>query len=651
MIISHNMMALNAMRQYNIVTDGKKKNTEKLSSGYKINRAADDAAGLAISEKMRRQVRGLTQASQNVQEGIGFVQTADGALDEIDDMLQRINELSVKAATETLSDDDREKIDSEVQHIKAEMNRVFADTTFNDRKIWDTNTQDKKVIDYEKTQALTVTRSREYFDINDENSGTIPKNGYITVAADSSGIGFKWTGYNNVDYTTPKMSWDDFEAKNYRLKASDLYNGDAKYYKADGVTPLIDFTYRVNPIEEATSTDIANAINGLDITVSSSSPIRARFENSSGDAVSTPYVSSVSASINYSAAYNSQIKGGTDGYSFDKGVDSMIEPSSPTGNMTEIPVYSDVAAAKSDTTGFTFEFQMPGIGTVTAKLNDVTYRSADRSDGAKGIWWRTYTNSNGTTSTLGYSYSASADLSGLMKMLTTEDGTPGLLTPANGGNSEAGGSASLLFSLRGGGSSLGSITMSVNIGTDDTPETVLDRIKATFNSSTVLDLFTTDADERGSMSGNTYPAKERTYKIDTPVYQATNSLQIQAGSEAGQYIKIYYDALSTRFLKMNNTKVDTAENAANAIDEVKYAMQVVNEQRADFGAFQNRLEHTRDNLDNVVENTAAAESQIRDTDMAKAMVKQSLMNILEQAGASMLAQANQSQQGVLSLLG
>jgi len=303
MIISHNMMAMNAMRQFNIVTDRKQKNTEKLSSGYRINRAADDAAGLAISEKMRRQIRGLTQASSNVQEGIGFVQVADGALDEIDDMLQRINELAVKAANDTLSDKDREYVDSEVQQIKDEMDRVFENTTFNDRLIWDPEAPDKKVVDYEKTQALTVYRTTEYFDIDNENSGTIPKNGYITVVADSTGVGFSWTGYNNVSYSTAKMSWADFEAQNYTVKGSDLYNGDSKYYKSDGATPLIDFTYRINPIEDATYTDIQSAINGTLISVSSSSPIHARFEDSSGNEVASSGVSVSRASINYSEAY------------------------------------------------------------------------------------------------------------------------------------------------------------------------------------------------------------------------------------------------------------------------------------------------------------------------------------------------------------
>jgi flagellin len=111
------------------------KSTEKLSSGYKVNRAADDASGLAISEKMRRQVRGLTQASANAQDGISMVQTAEGALNEVHDMLQRINELSVKGENGTLTDDDRNYVNMEVKQLMSEIDRVASTTTFNEKNL------------------------------------------------------------------------------------------------------------------------------------------------------------------------------------------------------------------------------------------------------------------------------------------------------------------------------------------------------------------------------------------------------------------------------------------------------------------------------------------------------------------------------------
>ena len=137
MVVQHNLTAMNSNRMLNLTTKTQSKSTEKLSSGYKINRAADDAAGLAISEKMRRQIRGLTQASANAQDGISCVQTAEGALNEVHDMLQRMNELAVKAANGTNQSEDLSYINLEVSQLKQEINRVSQTTTFNERMLLD----------------------------------------------------------------------------------------------------------------------------------------------------------------------------------------------------------------------------------------------------------------------------------------------------------------------------------------------------------------------------------------------------------------------------------------------------------------------------------------------------------------------------------
>ena len=137
MVVKHNITAMNSNRMLGLTTSAQAKSTEKLSSGYKINRAADDAAGLAISEKMRRQVRGLTQASANAQDGISCVQTAEGALNEVHDMLQRINELAVKGENGTLTSTDRSYISMEVQQLMSEIDRVASTTTFNEQSLLD----------------------------------------------------------------------------------------------------------------------------------------------------------------------------------------------------------------------------------------------------------------------------------------------------------------------------------------------------------------------------------------------------------------------------------------------------------------------------------------------------------------------------------
>ena len=139
MVVQHNLRAMNSNRMLGLTSRSQSKSTEKLSSGYKINRAADDAAGLAISEKMRRQIRGLTQASVNAQDGISCVQTAEGALNEVHDMLQRMNELAVKAANGTEQSEDRSYIQKEVDNLISEIDRVAATTTFNERMLLDGN--------------------------------------------------------------------------------------------------------------------------------------------------------------------------------------------------------------------------------------------------------------------------------------------------------------------------------------------------------------------------------------------------------------------------------------------------------------------------------------------------------------------------------
>ena len=157
MVVQHNLTAMNSNRMLGITTSQQAKSTEKLSSGYKINRAADDAAGLAISEKMRRQIRGLTQASANAQDGISCVQTAEGALAEVHDMLQRMNELAVKAANGTQTSTDRSYINQEVQALVSEIDRVASTTTFNEQALLDGSFSNKGLqVGAEANQLITI---------------------------------------------------------------------------------------------------------------------------------------------------------------------------------------------------------------------------------------------------------------------------------------------------------------------------------------------------------------------------------------------------------------------------------------------------------------------------------------------------------------
>ena len=156
MIVKHNLQAMNSNRMLAVNSSTLSKSTEKLSSGYKINRAADDAAGLSISEKMRRQVRGLTQASANAQDGVSMVQTAEGALNEVHDMLQRLNELAVKANNGTLQSEDVVYIDDEVKQLVSEIDRTANDTKFNKKDLLTSDTTYTLQVGAESGQTITL---------------------------------------------------------------------------------------------------------------------------------------------------------------------------------------------------------------------------------------------------------------------------------------------------------------------------------------------------------------------------------------------------------------------------------------------------------------------------------------------------------------
>ena len=421
MVVQHNLTAMNSNRMLGITTKTQAKATEKLSSGYKINRAADDAAGLSISEKMRKQIRGLTQASANAQDGISAVQTAEGALTEVHDMLQRMNELAVKAANGTNSEDDRDYIQAEVNQLVTEIDRVSTTTKFN-----------------------------ESYLLKGTNGTEVGKLSYVDAAAALV------AGTANANIT------------------------DAKFQAGQG-----------------------------SITIT-------------GDAQDTSHVDATGATSSYKTS-SIAINGKTYTYVTDykKGTD---------------------ADAKS--------------------LDDIVKEL------------------NGTTNTF-----AATDLTKLGNLIKKNN----------------------MADLK---------EASVNINSDN-------KLEVTFSAFADLN--------KG---------------LDV-------SLHVGADSTKDNKIALTIENLSARGLGVNGLEVNgkSFENATAAIDVIKAAIQKVSEQRSALGAVQNRLEHTINNLDNVVENTQSAESAIRDTDMAKQMVTYSNNNILAQAGQAMLAQSNQSNQGVLSLLG
>jgi len=451
MVVQHNMQAMNSNRMLGVTTSAQGKSTEKLSSGYRINRAADDAAGLAISEKMRKQINGLDRASTNAQDGVSSVQTAEGAMNEVHSMIQRMNELAVQAANGTNSDSDRQAIQNEITQLTTEIDRVAETTKFN-----------------------------ETFLLKGDPTGA-KKN--ISLIGHDAGLAGKMA------------------------QAKDAATGEK-----------INGQYKLT-VDELHTNDTVN-IGGLKYTIVDGTTIASDYDNKK---------------ITADEAYG----------------------------LMQIELY---------------KANMVGIAelkpSAQAQLKEPITAAGDIG-----------TNLAVFTTTTNYNRFDNQTVSGL-----AAGGTPAANTVAQ-------------------------VTMGTGV--------------------------------------------PRVYTINTGSVETAKplSFNLHVGADAALSNKIVVDieTFNSTYLGINKLDVvgkdgDNGITATYAIDAIADALQKVSDQRSFLGAVQNRLEHSIANLDNVVENTTAAESRIRDTDMAEEMVQYSKNNILAQAGQSMLAQANQSTQGVMSLL-
>ncbi len=664
MVIKNNLGAMNAGRHMGIVASGRAKSTEKLSSGYQINRAADNAAGLAISEKMRKQVRGLDRAARNIEDGIGYVQVADGALSEVHDMLQRVNELAVQAANGTNSPSDREHINREVQQIKSEMERIFVTTSFNERKIWE-DTEHPVINVMGDLMVQSATPSTPYLSqgITNDNYDKISMNNY-SIKLDDDGMVLSWKGYNGTDYQTSLIGWDKFNAQNnWSFQIADYFRPEDKDLFDSAGSPVFDFPVSFSVSSDSQKPDIIKALDGTHIYSYPSTSMTPSFEEpNQGGAM---YMSG--ASLVYTAAYASRTNATNNTpFDFDNGSDGYIEPSSRNGNLIAGPSATTVADARNDTRPWVFEFEMDGIGTVTGTSTQISYSApSDREDDDYGHWWEWIHWSDGSSTKSTITHTTSGDLKGLMGALTGKksSGAPGLLTSANGGDCDNGGTIQIAFDLRaqndytyGNGQTsdyVGMFWMSIDVRPGDTETTIFNKVQDALNNRTVVDLQTNNA--QNSYFYNQHynykdsPIKVKRYLIDYDYDDI--DLSIHSGANVIDKIPMKYECLRLATLGMTDTNVLTEEEAGKTLDTLTGALRIVSHQRSVFGAYQNRLEHAFAVDKNASENTQSAESQIRDTDMAKEMIQYSNFNILEQSGTAMLAQANQSNNLALSLLG
>ena len=592
MVVQHNLRAMNSNRMLGLTASAQAKSAEKLSSGYKINRAADDAAGLSISEKMRKQIRGLSQASLNASDGISAVQTAEGALNEVQDMLQRMNELAVKAANGTMSEDDRGYIQDEIDQLITEIDRVSETTKFNETYLLKGSKEEIKGAEVSGVVGGGITSGKMVEATIVESRGNI---------------------YQNQISSTGNLAVGTADQATFKFKDADGYGREV----------TVDFT--IGTDAEATAKNLVDAINSneqLSQVFKATAGVNGRFEIESlltgEDVDGTKSVLDATNPIKFKSAeaagtYKTQL--GT-----------------ATVSVATRGAYS-VAIGKATTGG--------AAGTNKAAI-DLTDGDSITVDGKTFTYdsKATYTEGVNVFSSLedlqkllGDDYEVSVDITGTLKEEIYDKNGKTIETIKSDYTSAA--------------VTAGHANYKSAIDTLDTTGLTMPKDVEKPGTVTAAGTAKTYTDLKVNLN------IIRKADIAPEVNALNFSLQVGADTSEENKIAIDIQSMSAKSLGIDKVRVDgkDSRNADAAVDVIAKAIQQVSTQRSALGAVQNRLEHTINNLDNVVENTTAAESQIRDTDMATEMVKFSNNNILAQAGQAMLAQANQANQGVLSLLG
>ena len=630
MVVQHNMQAANANRMLNVTTSAQSKSTEKLSSGYKINRAADDAAGLTISEKMRKQIRGLDRASTNAEDGVSAVQTAEGALTEVHSMLQRMNELATQSANGTNSTTDRQAIQDEIDQLTTEIDRVSETTKFNETYLLkgdtDGATSAKNVNAHDAGLAGKLVA-------NGDGTSTFKLDKALADGDNVTIAGKKYT----IGSTT--ASTDGFE-KLATLKDKKVSVGDSVTDANGNKKTLVDKVANATAIYKA---DDKIKIDGKEYTIATTTDL----SNATGAKLSAAdaqqMVSEALANGKEASFTSKKLAAGI--YGADATVDVKIVSNLDTNK--EVSSLSIAITAKvSDLKGTTL-----AAGDVVSLSGKAITATAEAPANMSTVKDVVKSLQNGDAFTIGANTITIADKTSVGNNEYTVKDALSLLNDKDTVNFNAVASADGTAALTVSGLKAGTNYTAVDTKVAASGDNVI----------SVKDAYSMMADElqKASSIGADVAAVVKsdnsgsfTIKQGTVDVKDALSFNLHVGADADSTNKITVDidSMSSAGLGIKGIKADTEQDATYAIDAIADAISQVSSQRSALGAIQNRLEHTINNLDNVVENTTTAESRIRDTDMAEEMVNYSKNNILAQAGQSMLAQANQSNQGVLSLL-
>ena len=648
MVISHNLQAMNAQRQLGNVSTDIAKNTEKLSSGYRINRAADDAAGLSISEKMRKQIRGLSQASENSQHGVSFVQIADGALTEVHDMLDRMVELTVQAANGTNSSFDRSAIQKEIDQLTKEINRVQETTQFNkipvfsenghspDEGIYNSNIISAAVLDTGSSKFTfayigsdgTASKTESSAATGKVNSGLNKEFADFVVKAASSAASKIMNAYPSLKDASSNvkigLNVQNIDGPNGTLASAQLSMRYTNAWTQMTYTMNIDSS-DYNPASFDTMSDAQKA--DLAATIAHEMTHLIMQDTLTGGMIGDNRFPTwfIEGTAQTSSGDGGWVSGGITSGSTDNQVKNYMGKldSLPygAGYLATMALGYEVAKAQKSVSTVDSSTIKDGLNT----LFDELVKQGQKQNLSDAIKSATKGNYNSLQAFENSFKNGDSDLLNVVKSI---------LTQKNASNNPESGSL-----LAGSLGEAQSVTFKpANITNVTGVKYVLDPAATAFANSFGAGFPTVPQPVRGARHG---------------VSEGGEDINVHAGADADMTNKIAikrYDISAMAIFDGDKVDVMTEDSATKSIDIVGMAKERVSRVRSYYGAIQNRLEHTIKNLDNVVENTTAAESQIRDTDMASEMVKYTKNNILKQAGQSMLTQANQSTQGVMSLL-
>lgn len=649
MVIQHNLRGMNATRSLNTTVDKKAKSTEKLSSGYRINSGADSAAGMAISENMRRRIRGMQQASLNTKDGISFAQSAEGALNEVHEILQRANELAVKAANDTNQAVDRKAIYDEIAQLHKEINRISTSMQFNEIDMFDSShVPSEEKSDAKLTDGISdiIFLDADYmtFEMQDF-SGSISQ-------AKAAGKTFTQSGLAGFaeeirDNYMPKLLGDIVSAlpESAKPTVSGMQIGLKMYYEDD---PTLAYV----------------SSNGISFQLG----INLKYLNESGGNIEM--TGDLSTTIAHEMTHAVMFDATTNGMLGVNGAD-------------QFPSWFVEGTAQA-------------IGGAINYCSELVHDVIPKGDGAISNWLSKLTDASSSYNSYAQGYIASMYLGYVAGGSKAVDAP----TIASGLDSiikdiEDGYSLGQAISRKTGGKyydladfedsfSKDAVQFTKDLvkaigsgaGSIASPDGLAGSKDSLLGGSKKSDYFVLDVDHQSfennlggkntytgggatttgglDKDGNVNPDAESTWGSSSDAKKGTvqrsGILPIQVGAEAHQMIELSTFMLSTNDLGIADVKVDSMENAGKAIDKYKTAINCVSIMRSEYGAVQNRLEHTVANLDNMVEKMQSAESLIRDADIADEMVEYSINSILEQSGVSVLAQANQSAQNAMKLL-